>query len=49
MEVVFKNLIDQFSVFDRASKISAHANDKTPAEACGIEVKGKNKWIIKRI
>ncbi|MBN1244966.1 hypothetical protein JXA31_05180 [Candidatus Bathyarchaeota archaeon] len=20
-------------------------NGKTPAEACGIEVKGKNKWI----
>jgi len=29
----------------RLFTLCMHADGKTPAEACGIEVKGKNKWM----
>ena len=38
-------LLKGYQIFHNYIQEHEGLNGKTPAEACGIEVKGKNKWI----
>lgn len=38
-------ILTSYQIFHDYIREHEGSDSKTPAEACGIEVKGKNKWI----
>jgi hypothetical protein len=38
-------LLKGYQIFHNYIREHEGLNGKTPADACGIEIKGKNKWI----
>jgi len=44
-EPTARTIIDGFRIYYNFIRPHMALNGKTPAEACGIEVKGENKWV----